>query len=137
MMCISFCDLVSFIAKIGFQNPKSENCQNRLFSPSFGYFPLILVHLLYIWVKHGYMWNQMTPCFQSLKHVHGKKSHVSKTDGNKMAKNLNLPFLNGFKNSLHHLNPIFLSFPKWCITFLYLKNCQSYQLKCQFEPTLY
>ena len=29
-------------------------------------------------------------------------------------------------NECHHLDPIFMPFPKWCITFLYLKNWQSY-----------
>ena len=44
-----------------------------------------------------------------------------------------MAFLDLHKNELHHLDPIFMPFPKWCITFLYLKNWQSYWAKCDFQ----
>ena len=37
-----------------------------------------------------------------------------------------LAFLDLHKNELHHLDPIFMPFPKWGVTFLYLKNWRSY-----------
>ena len=43
------------------------------------------------------------------------------------AKILKLSFFNEFKNGLHHLNPIFMPFPKWYMRFLYVKNWQSYK----------
>ena len=41
-------------------------------------------------------------------------------------KHLKLAFLIRFKNGLCHLDPIFMPFSKWGITFLYLKNWRSY-----------
>ena len=52
-------------------------------------------------------------------------------------KSLTLQFFNKSKNELHHLDPIFMPFSKWCMTFLYLKNWRSYKAKCKFSPILH
>ena len=61
-------------------------------------------------------------CLQSLEYVHGHHIDFSKTLQKKFQNLKKSAFLDLHKNELHHLDPIFMPFPKWCITFLYLKN---------------
>ena len=79
----------------------------------------------------------MRPCFQRLKHVYGHQSNFRKIGEIACQKHLKLAFLIRFKNGLCHLDPIFMPFSKWGITFLYLKNWRSYLAKCKFQPILY
>ena len=75
----------------------------------------------------------MSSYFQSLENVFDHQSNFSKMCLFACQKSLKLPFLTGFKNGLCHLDPIFMPFSKWCITFLYLENWRSYKAICKFS----
>ena len=77
------------------------------------------------------------PCFQSLEHVYGHQSHFCKIGLKPLKKLLKLRFLTVSKNGLRHLDPIFMPFPKWGVTFLYYENWRSYQAICKFQPILF
>ena len=78
----------------------------------------------------------MRPCFQSLDHVYGHQSHICKIGQKPLKKLLKLRFFNVSKNGFHHLDPIFMPFSKWGITFLYYKNWPSYKAICKFSVIL-
>ena len=96
-------------------------------------------------IKHQKLFEQLEwslvenirPCFQRLKHVYGHQSNFSKMCLIPCQKFLKSLFLIGFKNGLCHLDPIFMPFPKWGVTFLYLKNWRSYLTFCEFSPIWY
>ena len=79
----------------------------------------------------------MRPCFQSLEHAYGHQSHFCKIGLNPLKKLLKLRFLNVSKNGLCHLDPIFMPFSKWGITFLYLKYRRTYLAFCKFSVILH
>ena len=47
------------------------------------------------------------------------------------------PFIIRFKNGLCHLDPIFMPFSKWGVTFLCYKNWRSYLTICKFSSIWY
>ena len=71
-----------------------------------------------------------------MEHVYGHKSNFCKYLLNLDEKILKSTFYNQSKNGLHQLDPIFMPFSKWGITFLYFKNWRSYKAICKFSVIL-